>query len=75
MSNDKRVRRMMTAAAKRARVARVMVTTMRAAGNKEGKGGTGNCISNEGWGAMNRAMAMVTRAMAMRMMGERQQQG
>jgi hypothetical protein len=38
---------MMTAATKSARVARAMVTAMRAAGDKEGKGGTGHCIGNK----------------------------
>ncbi len=36
--NDKSVRRMMMAATKWVRVARVMVTAMRVAGNKEGQG-------------------------------------
>jgi hypothetical protein len=36
------------AATKRVRVARKMVMATRAAGNKEGKGGTGHCVSNEG---------------------------
>ncbi len=39
---------MMTAATKRVRVARVMVLLTRVVGNKEGKGGTGNCVSKEG---------------------------
>jgi hypothetical protein len=36
--NDKSVRRMMLAATKRVRVARVMVVAMRVAGDKEGQG-------------------------------------
>ncbi len=39
---------MMIAATKRARVARAMVTAMRVAGSKEGKGGTGHGVGNEG---------------------------
>ncbi len=39
---------MMTAATKRVRVARVMVTAMRAAGDEEGKGGTGHCVGDKG---------------------------
>ncbi len=39
---------MMTAATKRAKVARVMVMAMRAVNNKEGKGSTGHGIGNKG---------------------------
>ena len=39
---------MMTAATKRVRVARKMATATRAAGNKEGKGGTGHRVGDEG---------------------------
>ncbi len=39
---------MMMAVTKRARVARAMVTAMRVAGNKEGKGRTVHGIGNEG---------------------------
>jgi hypothetical protein len=41
---------MMMVATKRARVARAMVTAMRVAGNKEGKGGMGHGVGNEGGG-------------------------
>jgi hypothetical protein len=36
------------AATKRVRVARATVLLMRAVGDKEGKGGTGHCVGNEG---------------------------
>ncbi len=36
------------AATKRAKVARAMVTVMRAAGDEEGKGGTGHGVGNKG---------------------------
>jgi hypothetical protein len=39
---------MMRAATKRARVARAMVMAMRVPGDKEGKGGKGHGLSNEG---------------------------
>jgi hypothetical protein len=39
---------MMRAATKRARAARAMATAMRVAGDKEGKGGKGHGIGNEG---------------------------
>ncbi len=39
---------MMRVATKRARAARVIVIAMRMAGNKEGKGGKGHGIGNEG---------------------------
>ncbi len=48
ITNDESMRRMMTAATKRVRVARVMVMATRVMGNKEGEGGTGHCVSNEG---------------------------
>ncbi len=46
MTNNKSVLQMMMAAAKRVRLARVMVTVMRVAGNKEGEDGMGHGISN-----------------------------
>jgi hypothetical protein len=46
--NDKSMQRMMMAATKRARVERVMVTAMKVAGNKEGKG------NNEKNGVINK---------------------
>jgi hypothetical protein len=39
---------MMMAATKRVMVARAMVMATRAAGDKEGKGGMGHCVGNEG---------------------------
>jgi hypothetical protein len=48
MKNDESVWWMMTAATKRVRVARGMVTAMRAAGNKEGEGSMGHCVGNKG---------------------------
>ncbi len=39
---------MMTAATKRARVAKAMVMAMRVVGDNVGKGGMGHSISNEG---------------------------
>jgi hypothetical protein len=47
-TNNKSMRRMMTAPTKRARVARAMVMAIKVAGDKEGKGGMGDGISNKG---------------------------
>jgi hypothetical protein len=47
-TKNEKVQRMMRAATKRAGTARVMVTVMRVAGNKEGKGGKGHDIGNKG---------------------------
>ena len=47
-TNDESVRAMMRATTKIARAARVMVTTKRVPGNREGKGGKGHGIGNEG---------------------------
>jgi hypothetical protein len=49
-TNDKSVQQMMTAAKKRARVARAMVMAiaMRVVGNKEGEGSMGHGVGNEG---------------------------
>ncbi len=48
-TNDESVRRMMMAATKRARVERVMVTSMRVVGDKEGKGNDEkDGVGNEG---------------------------
>jgi hypothetical protein len=65
---------MITAATKRVRVSRVMVVTIKVAGNKEGKSGMGHGVGNKG-GMQQRgqwARAMMTRA---REMGEQQQHG
>jgi hypothetical protein len=48
MTNDERVRRMVMAVTKRARMARAMVTTMRVPVDEEGEGGTGHDVGNEG---------------------------
>ncbi len=48
VTNDKRVRRMVMAVTKRAKMARVMLTAMRVPVNKEGKGGMGHGIGNKG---------------------------
>jgi hypothetical protein len=48
MTNDERVRRMVMAVTKRARMARAMVTAMRVLVDKEGEGGTGHGVGNEG---------------------------
>ncbi len=42
------VRRMVMAVAKRARMARAMVTAMRVLVNKDGKGGTGHGVGDKG---------------------------
>jgi hypothetical protein len=47
-TNNESVQRMVMAAMKRARMARAIVTAMRVPVNKEGKGGTGHGIGNEG---------------------------
>ncbi len=46
--NDKILRQMMVAAMKKARLARAVVMGMRVVGDKEGKGGTGHGVGNEG---------------------------
>jgi hypothetical protein len=48
MTNDESVRAMMRAMTKIARAARAMVTTKRVPGNREGKGGKGHGIGDEG---------------------------
>jgi hypothetical protein len=49
MTNDESMQWMMMAATKRARVERAMVTIMRVAGNKEGKGNNEkDGVSNKG---------------------------
>ncbi len=48
MTNDESVRAMMRATTKIARAARAMMTTKRVPGNKEGEGGKGHGIGNEG---------------------------
>ncbi len=49
MMNNKIMWQMMIAVTKKMRVARVMMTAMRLAGNKEGKGNkVDNCIGKEG---------------------------
>jgi hypothetical protein len=48
MTNDESVQRMVMAGTKRARMARAMAMAMRVLVNKEGKGGTGHGVSNEG---------------------------
>jgi hypothetical protein len=48
MANDESMCEMMRAMTKMVRVARAMVTMKRVLGNKEGKGGKGHGISNEG---------------------------
>jgi hypothetical protein len=47
-TNSKSMWQMMRAMTKRARGTRAMVTAMRVPGDKEGKGGKGHSISNEG---------------------------
>ncbi len=47
MANDESVRAMMRAMTKMARAARVMVTTKRVPGNREGEGGKGHGVGNE----------------------------
>jgi hypothetical protein len=47
-TNDKSMQRMVMAATKRARMARVMVMAMRVPVKEEGKGGTGHRVGNEG---------------------------
>ncbi len=47
-TNDESVSAMMRATAKIARAARVMVTMKRVPGNREGKGGKGHGVGNEG---------------------------
>jgi hypothetical protein len=47
-TNNEGMRRMVMAVTKRARMARAMVTAMRVPINKEGKGGTGHGVGNEG---------------------------
>ncbi len=42
------MQQMMTAATKRARVARAMVTAMRVVGTEEGKGGRGHDVGDKG---------------------------
>ncbi len=49
MINNKSVRRMMRAATKRARVVRVMMTTMRVARDKEGDGNGGKSNGSKGF--------------------------
>jgi hypothetical protein len=46
-ANDESVRAMMRAMTKMARAARVMVTTKRVPGNREGEGGKGHGVGNE----------------------------
>ncbi len=48
MTNDEGVRRMVMAVTRRARMARVMVTAMRVPVDKEGEGGMGHAIRDEG---------------------------
>ncbi len=47
-TNDESVHAMMRATTKIARAARAMVTTKRVSGNREGEGGKGHGIGNEG---------------------------
>jgi hypothetical protein len=47
-TNDESVRRMVMAVMKRARMARAMVTAMRVPVDKEGEGGTGHGVGDEG---------------------------
>jgi hypothetical protein len=47
-TNDESVRQMVMAVTKKARMARAMVTAMRVPVNKEGKGGMGHGVGNEG---------------------------
>ncbi len=47
-TNHKSVRWMMRAITKRVRAARAMVMVMRVPGNKEGEGGKGNGVGDEG---------------------------
>ncbi len=47
-TNDKSVRAMMRVTTKIARAARAMVTTKRVRGNREGEGGKGHGIDDEG---------------------------
>jgi hypothetical protein len=48
MTNDERVQQMVMAVTKRARMARAMVTAMRVPVDKEGVGGTGHGVGDEG---------------------------
>jgi hypothetical protein len=48
MTNDESVQQIVMAVTKRARMARAMVMAMRVPVNKEGKGGMGHGVSNEG---------------------------
>ncbi len=48
VTNDESLRTMMRATMKIARAARAMVTTKRVPGNREGKGGKGHGIGDEG---------------------------
>jgi hypothetical protein len=48
MTKKESVLQMMMTAMKRVRVARAMVMAMRVTGNKEGKGGMGHGVGNEG---------------------------
>ena len=47
-TNDKSMRRMVMAVTKRARMARAMVTAMRVLVDKDGEGGTGHGVGDDG---------------------------